>query len=94
MPYSTLLDGFSVAGRLILCQIIMSVKIFLWSLLFVIPGIVAAYRYRFAYYNLLTDNSLSASGAIALSWPADPGVSRANSFCWTSALRLGAALPC
>ena len=74
MPYSTLLDGFSVAGRLILCQIIMSVKIFLWSLLFVIPGIVAAYRYRFAYYNLLTDNSLSASGAIALSCQQTRGI--------------------
>ena len=40
---------------------------FLWSLLLFIPGIIAAYRYRFAYYNILTDGSLSASEAIALS---------------------------
>ena len=42
-------------------------RVFLWSLLLFIPGIIAAYRYRFAYYNILTDGSLSASEAIALS---------------------------
>ena len=67
MPYATLADGLGVAGKLIWCAIQMSVKIFLWSLLFWIPGLVAAYRYRFAYYNILTDNSLSASDAIRLS---------------------------
>lgn len=67
MPYSSLLDGLGQAGRLILCEIIMGIKVFLWSLLFVIPGIVAFYRYRFATYNLLTDSSLSASQAIKLS---------------------------
>lgn len=67
MPYAVLADGLGVAGKLIWCWIQMSVKIFLWSLLFWIPGIVAAYRYRFAYYNILTDYSLSASGAIQLS---------------------------
>lgn len=67
MPYSTLADGLGVAGKLIWCAIQMSVKIFLWSLLFWIPGIIAAYRYRFAYYNILTDNSLSAGDAIRLS---------------------------
>ncbi len=45
----------------------MSVKIFLWSMLFCIPGIVAAYRYRFAYYNILTDGSITAGDAIRLS---------------------------
>jgi len=67
MPYATLADGLSVAGKLIWCWVQMTVKIFLWSLLFWIPGIVAAYRYRFAYYNILTDNSLSAGDAIRLS---------------------------
>jgi len=67
MPYSTLADGLGVAGKLILCGIQMAVKIFLWSLLLWIPGIIAAYRYRFAYYNILTDSSLSASEAIRLS---------------------------
>ena len=53
--FSTLVSLFTV------------VKIFLWSMLFVIPGIIAAYRYRFAYYNLLSDDALSAGDAIRLS---------------------------
>lgn len=64
MPYSTLADGLGTAGKLIWCWIQMSVKIFLWSMLFVIPGIVATYRYRFAYYNILTDGDISAGEAI------------------------------
>ena len=34
MPYSTLLDGLSVSGKLIWCSIQMGVRIFLWSMLF------------------------------------------------------------
>ncbi len=64
MPVSTLADGLGAAGRLIWCSILMGIKIFLWSMLFVIPGIVASYRYRFALYNVLTDDSLTASQAI------------------------------
>ena len=67
MPYSTLTEGLSVAGKLIWCWLQMTVKIFLWSMLFVIPGIIAAYRYRFAYYNVLSDDALSAGDAIRLS---------------------------
>lgn len=66
-PASILLDGLGSAGRLIWCSILMSVKIALWSMLFFFPGIVAAYRYRFAIYNVLTDPDLSAGQAIALS---------------------------
>ncbi|MBR3704839.1 MAG: DUF975 family protein, partial [Oscillospiraceae bacterium] len=54
-------------GQLIWCEILMGIKVFLWSLLFFFPGIIAAYRYRFSVYNILTDPSLSASQAIALS---------------------------
>ena len=67
MPVTSLLDGLGVAGKLIWCCIQITVRVFLWSLLLFIPGIIAAYRYRFAYYNILTDGSLSASEAIALS---------------------------
>ena len=74
MPCATLADGLGVAGKLIWCSIQVSVRTFLWSMLFVIPGIVAAYRYRFAYYNLLTDASLSASDAIRLSCEQTRGV--------------------
>lgn len=67
MPYSSLLNGLGIAGRLIWCNILVGIKILLWSLLFFIPGIIASYRYRFATYNLLTYDNLSASQAIALS---------------------------
>ena len=67
MPYSSLADGLGSAGKLIWCWVQMPVKISLWSLLFWIPGIIATYRYRFAYYNVLTDESLSAGDAIRLS---------------------------
>lgn len=67
MPVSTLMDGLGVAGKLIWCSILTWIKVFLWSLLFFFPGIIAAYRYRFATYNLLTDPSLSVSEAIRLS---------------------------
>ena len=67
MPYSTLLDGLSVSGKLIWCSIQMTVKIILWSLLFLFPGIIATYRYRFAYYNILSDPTMTASDAIRLS---------------------------
>lgn len=67
MPYATLADGLSAAGKLIWCSILVAIKTYLWSMLFVIPGLVAMYRYRFACYNILTDDSLSASAAIRLS---------------------------
>ena len=67
MPFSTLLDGFGFAGKVIWLNILMYIYIFLWSMLFVIPGIVAAYRYRFALYNLMENPELTASQAIALS---------------------------
>ena len=51
-PYATLFDGFLFAGKVILLQIVMGIFVFLWSLLFIIPGIIAGYRYRFALYNL------------------------------------------
>lgn len=74
MPWSSLADGLQVAGKLIWCWIQISVRTFLWSLLFVIPGFVATYRYRFAYYNLLTDATLSAGEAIRLSCQQTRGI--------------------
>ena len=67
MPYSSLLNGLSIAGKVIGCQLLMAVKIFLWSLLFLIPGLIAAYRYRFAIYNIIENPDMSIGEAIALS---------------------------
>ena len=66
-PYSAMFDGFYILGKVIWLQINVGVRIFLWSLLFFIPGIVATYRYRFALYNLLENPDLTASQAISLS---------------------------
>ncbi len=50
-----LFDGFSIFGRTLILSILMGIFIFLWSLLFIIPGIIAAYRYRQAQF-LLADH--------------------------------------
>lgn len=65
--YLTLFDGFSLAGKLIVLAIVKSFFIMLWSMLFFFPGVVAAYRYRFAEYNLLENPDLSAFQALDMS---------------------------
>ena len=66
-PYATLFDGFLFAGKVILLQIVMGIFVFLWSLLFIIPGIVAGYRYRFALYNLCDNPSIGVMEALNMS---------------------------
>lgn len=48
-----LLDGFAFFWKIILISILEGILIALWSLLLVVPGIIAAYRYRMAYYILI-----------------------------------------
>lgn len=67
MPYVTLFDGFAFAGKIILLSIVQYIFIFLWSLLLVIPGIVAAYRYRFAILNLCENPEIGVMEAINMS---------------------------
>ena len=65
--FLTLFDGFSFVGKLIGLNIIMYFFIALWSMLFVIPGIIAAYRYRFALYNLYENPGFSVFEALNMS---------------------------
>lgn len=65
--FLTLFDGFSLVGKVIGLNIVIMVFTALWSMLFVIPGIVAAYRYRFAIYNLLEDPNLGIMEALDMS---------------------------
>ena len=51
--YGNLLDGFGIAGRIILLHLLEGILVFLWSLLLLVPGIIAAYRYSQAIYILL-----------------------------------------
>lgn len=48
-----LIDGFPLVLRLIGLYIVEGIFVFLWSLLFIIPGIIASYRYRLAIYLLI-----------------------------------------
>lgn len=45
-------SSFEFFGKVLVIMILQTVFIFLWSLLFVFPGIIAAYRYSQSYYVL------------------------------------------
>ncbi len=55
-----LLDGFGMFPRVLFLILLQIVFIFLWSLLLVIPGIIAAYRYSFAVYIMIDHPEMSA----------------------------------
>ena len=63
--YGNLLDGFGVFLRIIILNLLEAVFIGLWSLLLVVPGIIAAYRYSMAIYLLLDRPELSPMACIA-----------------------------
>lgn len=65
--YAALFDGFSIARKVILLTALQAMFVSLWSILFVIPGVVAFYRYRFALYNLLENPDLTAMEALSMS---------------------------
>jgi hypothetical protein len=65
--YGNLLDGFAIFFKALWLHILMFVFVFLWSLLFIIPGIVAAYRYRQALYILLDNPDMPALECIRAS---------------------------
>ena len=53
--------------HIVLIMLVMKVKIFLWGLLFVIPGIVKSYEYRMVPYILAENPDLPMSEVFALS---------------------------
>lgn len=62
--FGNLLDGFGIFGRVLWLEILKWIFTTLWSLLFVIPGIIAAYRYRMALYILIDHPEMSAMDCI------------------------------
>ncbi|MBQ2071964.1 MAG: DUF975 family protein [Oscillospiraceae bacterium] len=52
--YGNLLDGFAIWWKILLLHLVMGLFVFLWSLLLIVPGFIAAYRYRMAPFLLLT----------------------------------------
>lgn len=67
MPYASLFDGFSFAGKVIGLELIVFLFTYLGLMLFIIPGIVIAYRYSFAIYNLCLNPELGIMEALNLS---------------------------
>ena len=65
--YAVLFDGFSFTGKIIALNIVINLFVFLWSMLFVFPGIIAYYRYSFALYNLYEDPEMDIMEALNLS---------------------------
>ena len=65
--FSSFIEGLSLWAKGILIGLWKSLWIFLWSLLFVIPGIVKAYAYSQAEYLMLEYPELSVTKAMRLS---------------------------
>lgn len=62
--YGNLLEGFNLVVKVVLLDIVMSIFIFLWSLLFLIPGLVATYRYSQAVHCLIDHPEIGIMEAI------------------------------
>ena len=60
----TLFSCFSYFGNALLLRLLMFVKTLLWTLLLIVPGIVAAFRYAMAPYIMAEHPDLSATEAI------------------------------
>jgi len=58
--FGNLLDGFAYGIKLVVLLFLRGLFTALWSLLFIVPGIIAAYRYRMAVYILLDNPEMSA----------------------------------
>ncbi len=62
--YSLNLEGFGMFGKCFILYLLYSVKIALWALLFVIPGIVAIFRYSMCFYLRVDNPDWTASQCI------------------------------
>ena len=65
--FGSFLKGFQTFSRVILLYLLQAFYVWCWSLLFVIPGIVAFYRYRMAIYVLLDQPGTSVLEAVQVS---------------------------
>ncbi len=59
-----LFSRFSIFGRALWLRVLIGLKVFAWSLLLVVPGIIAAYRYAMAPYLVAENPDITASDAI------------------------------
>lgn len=66
-PFATLFERFDILFKALLLQLAMGIFIFLWTLLLIIPGIIAAYRYSMAPYLMAQNPNLGVMEAIGMS---------------------------
>ena len=57
-------EGFKRLSVSIVACLLMILYIFLWSLLFIVPGIVVAYSYAMVFYIIADDNTILATDAL------------------------------
>ena len=67
MGYGTLFDGFSFVGRLVGTSLAVTVLITVGSVLFFFPGLIFAYMYRFAVYNICENPEIGIFTAMRMS---------------------------
>lgn len=60
----SLFDGFSYFFNSLILGILRSIFIFLWSLLFVIPGIIKVYSYSMSFYIMADNPEMDGSTAL------------------------------
>lgn len=62
---TTLLEGFSCFGKTLVLMVLTGIRVFLWSLLLIIPGIIASFRYSQAFYVMVDHPEYSAGQCLA-----------------------------
>ena len=62
--FENLFDGFKNFSTAIISQLLIVIFVFLWSLLLLIPGIIASYRYSMVFYILSDSPEISAMEAL------------------------------
>ena len=62
-----LFSGFDRFGTHLVAYLLQTIFVALWTLLLIIPGIIAALSYSMTYFIIAEDSSISASEAIAKS---------------------------
>ena len=62
--FEDLFSAFDIFGNAFVLNLLIVLKVFAWSLLFVIPGIIAAYRYSMATYIMAENPTIAPTEAI------------------------------
>ncbi|MBU3157258.1 DUF975 family protein [Clostridium estertheticum] len=65
--FENLFDGFNNFSSAVLAQLLITIFVFLWTLLLIIPGIIASYSYFLVFYILSDNPDLSAMDALKMS---------------------------